>query len=111
MVTCSTDLGCSIGTRVTRVTRVAQSKSDTDVTTTTRRHLVDVEAFNDAVEGGVEVVEQVDDSHRVEASRERREADDVAEVDGHVVVHFRGDGLSVLQLLDDRPATRRTRYR
>ena len=72
-------------------------------TTTTSRHLVDVETFNDAVEGGVEVVEEVDDAHRVEASRERREADDVAEVDGHVVVHFRGDGLAVLQLLDDRP--------
>ena len=27
MVTCSGDLGCSIGTRVTRVTRVAQSKT------------------------------------------------------------------------------------
>ena len=26
-VTCASDLGCSIGTRVTRVTRVAQSRS------------------------------------------------------------------------------------
>ena len=86
------------------IVSIWQKAQHTDVTTTTCRHLVDVETFDDAVECGVEVVEEVDDSHRVETSRERREANDVAEVDGHVVVHFRCDGLSVLQLLDDRPA-------
>ena len=57
-------------------------------------HLVDVVIVNRGVEHGVEVVEEV---HHLDGSThggDRREADDVAEVDGDVIEALRLHGLS-----------------
>ena len=64
-------------------------------------HFVNVVSLDDPVEAGVEVVEQLDDVHGTELGRQPREADDVAEVDGHAVVALWRHRLAVLQLLND----------
>lgn len=49
------------------------------------RNLVDAILLDGCVEGGVQVVEQVHHLHGRGARRQRREAHDVAEVDGHLL--------------------------
>ena len=52
-------------------------------------HLVHVETFDDTIERCVQVIQQINDSHGFEPGGERREADNIAKVDGHIVVGFR----------------------
>ena len=59
-------------------------------------HFINVVSFDDSVEAGVEVIEQPDDTHGTELSRQSREADDVAEVDRHAVIALWRHRLAVL---------------
>lgn len=53
-----------------------------------RVYLVNVKVLDDRVEGGVEIIEKVDDLQGRALGTEGGEADDVTEVDGDVVVRL-----------------------
>lgn len=53
-----------------------------------RVYLVNVKVLDDRVEGGVEIIEKVDDLEGRALGTQRGESDDVTEVDGDVVVRL-----------------------
>jgi len=65
--------------------------------------LVDVVVVDGGVEDGIKVVEKRDDLKRRAEGGDCRETDDVAEVDGHLVIPLRVHGLSGQQTLRHRP--------
>lgn len=60
--------------------------------------------FDDGVKHGVQIVQEGDDLKRRTFGGERREADDIAEEDGHLVERFGLDVRAFLELVSNIPA-------
>ena len=70
-------------------------------------HLVHIKDLKDGIEACVEIIEEIDNLHGRALGREVGEPDDVAEIDGDVLVELAGERAAFLQLFSHYPRSRK----